>query len=130
MPRRLLIVDDDPTIRTSLSEALADNGTTEVRVAEGPHRALTMLDELGGATPDVVLSDVRMPGMDGDQAMRVIWSERPTPCIFISAYSKPLPCGDGLDSTECVFLTKPVSRDELEGAIDQLATPNHDGEPR
>ena len=30
MPRRLLIVDDDPTIRTSLSEALADNGTTKV----------------------------------------------------------------------------------------------------
>ena len=39
MPRRLLIVDDDPTIRTSLAEALADNGTTEVRVAEGLHRA-------------------------------------------------------------------------------------------
>ena len=58
MPRRLLIVDDDPTIRTSLAEALADNGTTEVRVAEGPHRALALIDE---AAPDVVLSDVRMP---------------------------------------------------------------------
>jgi CheY-like chemotaxis protein len=80
--------------------------------------------------PDLVITDLRMPGMDGDQAMHVIWQERPTPCIFISAYSKPLPTGDGPDGTECVFLTKPVSRDELEGAIDQLATPNHDGEPR
>ena len=52
MPRRLLIVDDDPTIRTSLAEALADNGTTEVGVAEGPHEALAMLD---AAAPDVVL---------------------------------------------------------------------------
>src|ERR1051326_6946768 len=39
MPRHLLIVDDDPTVRISLAEALADNGTTEVRVAEEPHRS-------------------------------------------------------------------------------------------
>ena len=56
MPRHLLIVDDDASIRTSLAEALADNGTMEVRVAEGPHRALAMLEV---AAPDVVLSDVR-----------------------------------------------------------------------
>ena len=43
MKRRLLIVDDDPTVRTSLAEALADNGRTEVRVADGPHQALAML---------------------------------------------------------------------------------------
>ena len=52
MPRRLLIVDDDPTIRTSLSEALADNGTTDVRAAQGPHRAPAMLEV---AAPDAAL---------------------------------------------------------------------------
>jgi len=36
MPHRLLIVDDDPTIRTSLGEALASNEPTAVRGAEGP----------------------------------------------------------------------------------------------
>lgn len=75
MPRRLLIVDDDPTIRTSLAEALADNGTTEVRVAEGSHRALAMLDV---AAPDVVLSDVRMPEMDGIAFLKVLRERAPS----------------------------------------------------
>ena len=80
--------------------------------------------------PDLVITDLRMPDMDGDQAMRVIWSERPTPCIFISAYSKPAPSGNGSDGSGCVFLTKPVSRDELEGAIEQVTSPHPDGESK
>ena len=84
MPRRLLIVDDDPTVRTSLSEALVDNGTTEVRVAEGPHAALAMLE---AAASDVVLSDVRMPDLDGIAFLRLLRERVPSvDVILMTAY--------------------------------------------
>jgi response regulator NasT len=124
---RIAVAEDEPDVRDYFRRILPQLGHNVVGVAANGGE---LVELCRAQLPDLVITDLRMPGMDGDQAMRVIWSERPTPCIFISAYSKPLPCGDGLDSTECVFLTKPVSRDELEGAIDQLATPNHDGEPR
>ena len=61
MTRRVLVVDDDPLIRRSLAEALAEDGF-DVTVAEDGERALAALH---AAAPDVVLSDVRMPGLDG-----------------------------------------------------------------
>jgi len=60
MTRRILLVDDDPAVRTSLAEALADDGMT-VTVAEDGVAALAMLEK---AAPDVVLTDVRMPDID------------------------------------------------------------------
>ena len=68
MSRSILIVDDDPRIRTSLSEALRDEAT-EVRTAESGEDALS---RLGEAAADLVLADLRMPGMDGVELLRVL----------------------------------------------------------
>ena len=61
MRRRLLVVDDDDTIRDSLVEALSDS-STEVAAAESAERALSIVGTRGA---DVVLTDVRMAGLDG-----------------------------------------------------------------
>ena len=58
---RVLLVDDDPAIRTSIGEALTD-ARLDVHVAENGEAALGMVGEL---RPALVISDVRMPGMDG-----------------------------------------------------------------
>ena len=71
MSRSILIVDDDPRIRTSLSEALRDEAT-EVRTAESGEDALS---RLGEAAADLVLADLRMPGMDGIELLRVLRSD-------------------------------------------------------
>ena len=68
MTRRVLVVDDDPTILDSVADALAEDGIT-VTVAEGGARALALLQR---AAPDVVLSDVRMPDLDGLTLLREI----------------------------------------------------------
>jgi response regulator NasT len=124
---RIAVAEDEPDVRDYFRRILPQLGHNVVGVAAD---GCELVELCRAQLPDLVITDLRMPGMDGDQAMRVIWKERPTPCIFISAYSKPLPTGDGPNGSDCVFLTKPVSRDELEGAIEQLACPNHDGEPR
>ncbi len=116
MPRRLLIVDDDPTIRTSLAEALADNGTTEVRVAEGPHRALAMLDV---AAPDVVLSDVRMPDMDGIAFLKVLHERAPSvDVILMTAYDDMPTVVAAMREGAVEFLVKPLDLHQVRRVLD------------
>ena len=116
MPRRLLIVDDDPTIRTSLAEALADNGTTEVRVAEGPHRALAMLDD---AAPDVVLSDVRMPDMDGMTFLRMLQKRAPSvDVILMTAYDDMPTVVSAMREGAVEFLVKPLDLHHVRRVLD------------
>ena len=116
MPRHLLIVDDDPTIRTSLAEALADNGTTEVRVAEGPHRALAMLDV---AAPDVVLSDVRMPDMDGLAFLRVLRERAPSvDVILMTAYDDMPTVVSAMRAGAVEFLVKPLDLHHVRSVLD------------
>jgi DNA-binding NtrC family response regulator len=116
MPRHLLIVDDDPTIRTSLAEALADNGTTEVRVAEGPHRALAMLDV---AAPDVVLSDVRMPDMDGLAFLKVLRERAPSvDVILMTAYDDMPTVVSAMRAGAVEFLVKPLDLHHVRRVLD------------
>jgi len=122
---RIAVAEDEPDVRDYFRRILPQLGHQVVGVAADGCELVELCRE---QLPDLVITDLRMPGMDGDQAMRVIWSERATPCIFISAFSKPRPAGNGPDGNGCVFLTKPVSRDELEGAIEQVVSPHHDGE--
>ena len=118
MPRRLLIVDDDPTIRTSLSEALADNGGTEVRVAEGPHRALAMLDV---AAPDVVLSDVRMPDMDGITFLKLLHERAPSvDVVLMTAYDDMPTVVSAMRQGAVEFLVKPLDLHQVRRVLDAV----------
>ena len=116
MPRRLLIVDDDATIRTSLAEALADNGTTLVAVADGPTRALAMLDT---ATPDVVLSDVRMPDMDGITFLKLLRERMPVvDVILMTAYDDMPTVVSAMREGAVEFLVKPLDLHQLRRVLD------------
>jgi YesN/AraC family two-component response regulator len=70
--------------------------------------------------PDLIIADVRMPELDGDEAIQEICSVRPTPFILISAYSKPTHMLGDLRAVGSAYLTKPVKREDLEEAIDQV----------
>ena len=114
---RIAIAEDEPDVREYFRRILPQLGHNVVGAAANGEELVKLCRE---QLPDLVITDLRMPGMDGDQAMKVVWSERPTPCIFVSAYSKPVPQGANADGTEFVCLTKPVSRSELEKAIQQV----------
>ena len=68
MNRSILIVDDDSRIRTSLAEVLED-GNTDVRTAEHAEAALSLLAD---SPADVVLTDVRMPGIGGLELLSLL----------------------------------------------------------
>ena len=114
----LLIVDDDPTIRTSLAEALADNGTTEVRVAEGSHGALAMLDV---AAPDVVLPDVRMPDMDGIAFLKLLHDRAPSvDVILMTAYDDMPTVVSAMRAGAVEFLVKPLDLHQVRRVLDAV----------
>ena len=77
MGLRIMIVDDEAAIRESLAEALADD-VADVQTAANAKQALELLAH---AVPDVVLTDVRMPEMDGLALLREI--RRRTPHVDV-----------------------------------------------
>jgi len=78
---KLLVVDDEPITRTLMSQIFLQKGHT-VRVAED---GFTALDEIRNELPDVILSDLNMPGMSGFELLSVV--PRPFPGIQVIAMS-------------------------------------------
>jgi CheY-like chemotaxis protein len=78
---KLLIVDDEPSIRISISQVLAEIGY-RVRLAEDGFSALR---EIHRESPDIVLSDLNMPGMSGFELLSVV--RRRFPAILVIAMS-------------------------------------------
>ncbi len=117
-PRRaVLIVDDDQRIRTSLSAALADE-RTDVHVAESGEAALA---SLAAASPGVVLADLRMPGMDGLELLRLLKARAPHIDVIIMTAHEDLPtvaAAMGAGASE--FLVKPLDLHQLRRVLETV----------
>jgi CheY-like chemotaxis protein len=118
----VLVVDDEPDNVELLKIVLVDAGAT-VRTAGGSRDALEVLAEW---TPDVMLLDVSMPGMDGLDLLATIRSTerlREIPSVAVtgdaSAVSKEHAFAVGFRA----YVTKPFSVDALVGLVEWLAEP-------
>ena len=111
---RVLIVDDEQPARERLRSLLAEMADTEV-VGE----AANAREALGAAhdlAPDVVLLDVRMPGMDGLQAARHLnVLEEPPAVIFTTAYDQY--AVEAFEAQAVGYLLKPVRSEQLAAAL-------------
>jgi two-component system nitrogen regulation response regulator NtrX len=110
MGRRVLVVDDDPDIRSALRMILEYEGYTVAEAADG-QQALSELDANPAA---VVLLDIKMPGMDGLEVLdRIVARDPAPPVLMISGH------GDIATAVECTrrgavdFLEKPPQRERL-----------------
>jgi DNA-binding NtrC family response regulator len=110
MATRLLIVDDDPTIRESLSEALAEDGF-DVRCAADGTRALAAME---GCRPHIVLADVRMPGMNGLELLRVLHERVPgVDVVVMTAFDDMPTVVEAMREGAADFLVKPLDLHQL-----------------
>jgi len=84
--KTILIVDDEENIRTLYKEELTDEGY-DVLLASNGYEALEVLD---AHQPDAVILDIKMPGMDGVNLLKLIKErkERDIPVIICSAYEE------------------------------------------
>jgi len=115
--QRVLIVDDDDAIRTSTAESLMRHDR-EIRTAESATAALAGLDRW---RPDVVLSDVRMPGIDGLELLQLLTERVPdADVIMMTAFDDMPTIVSAMRAGAVEFLVKPLDLSELRQTIDRL----------
>lgn len=112
--RRVLLVDDEEDIRDILGIVLTDIGY-EVLTAEDGEEALRIFRE---SAPPIVLTDIKMPGMDGIDLLRALKSEVPdTEVIMITGHGDLDLAIKSLKYEATDFVTKPINDDILEIAL-------------
>lgn len=112
---RIAVADDEPDVRDYFRVMLPRLGHKVVASASNGRELIALCHE---HKPDLIIADVRMPEMDGDEAVQEICQTTPVPFILISAYSKPSGTLNNFGSVPRTYLTKPVKRDDLEDAIE------------
>jgi two-component system response regulator AtoC len=116
IPLRLLVVDDDAAIRWSLSETLAEEGH-EVLAAESAEHALAQLAEY---EPDVILSDIRMPGLDGIELLMRVREQAPSvDVVLMTAYDDMPTVVRAMREGAFDFLVKPLESVELDAVLER-----------
>ncbi len=106
----VLIVDDERTIIDSLEGILSDDGFEVIHAYNG-YEALQKIDQ---TSPDLVLLDIWMPGMDGIETLKAIKKTHPTlPVVMITGHGTIESAVDATKSGAYDFLEKPLSIDKV-----------------
>ena len=110
---RVSIADDELDMRDYLARILPRLGHEVVSAAENGRQLVADFQRL---SPDLVITDVRMPELDGLDAVREIRRGRPVPVIVISAHQDSQALSEPQDGPT-LFLTKPINAQSLQDAI-------------
>ena len=110
----ILVVEDDPTIASGLVNALRHERFDVVHVDNGE----AALEAVRASTPNLILCDIMLPGIDGLQVMRTVKQDFPTvPVIMLTAKSDEIDRVMGLEMGADDYVTKPFSVREVVARI-------------
>jgi DNA-binding response OmpR family regulator len=112
-PATVLVVDDEPSLRETIAYTLRREGFVVETAAEG-NRALAIARE---RSPDVIVLDVMLPGMDGLQICHALRLESTVPIVMLSARGEELDRVLGLEIGADDYVTKPFAMRELVARI-------------
>ena len=117
--KRVLVVDDEPNIVTSIEFLMKQAGFCVDIARDGP-QALAALE---GAPPDIILLDVMMPGLDGyEVCQKIRQSERhaQTKIVMLTARGREMEKQRGLDAGADAYVTKPFSTRDLVKQVKEM----------
>ncbi len=122
--KSVLVVEDDPWIRSLMADLLASEGYAVLQASDGP----TGLAQAAEHDPDVILLDLAMPQKSGLDVLHELKSSKPTcdiPVIVVSAYAM-LMMGSEARRADGV-IQKPFDLADLLAQVEQAAARRHDG---
>jgi AmiR/NasT family two-component response regulator len=112
---RVIVADDESLVRADLREALTELGYLVVGEVGDGQSAVNMARELD---PDVVVMDIKMPGIDGIEAARVLTQERIAPVVLLTAYSQKDLIERAKEAGVVGYLVKPFRETDLAPALE------------
>lgn len=113
---RILIIEDDKSIRENTAELLELEGYTTTTASNGK----IGLEKINLCKPDLILCDLRMPEMDGFKLLKHLGENsnfKRIPFIFFSAKSEKMDIRMGIDAGADDYITKPFELEDLLAAI-------------
>ncbi len=120
-PLRIVVAEDEAIIRLDLVEMLAEEGYEVVGEASRGDDAIELVRML---RPDLAIFDIKMPGLDGVSAARVVVDEALSGVIVLTAFSQRDLIESARDAGVLAYLMKPFQKPELVAAI-EVAVARH-----
>ena len=111
--RKVLVVDDDPVVGRSYDRVLSNKGYAVIEA----HNAAEALEKMRNEEYDLVVTDIRMPGMDGLELAETVKARRPwTPVVIVTGYGSVADEARAKAAGVKAFLHKPLSPEMIEGS--------------
>jgi DNA-binding response OmpR family regulator len=114
--RRVLVVEDDPTIVDAIAARLRAEGFLVQTASDGP----AAVDTAEAWQPDLLILDIMLPGFDGLEVCRRVQAQRPVPVLMLTARDDETDMLVGLGVGADDYMTKPFSMRELAARVHVL----------
>lgn len=124
---KILVVDDEQSMRDFLKILLQKEGYT----VDTGNNADSALDILEKSSYDLIISDIRMPGMSGLEMLGIIKEKYPNmPVIMITAFASPDDAVSAMQNGAFDYISKPFNVDEIKSVIESATRQKDDGQSR
>lgn len=115
MATRVVIAEDEAIIRLDLRETLEEEGYEVVAETGRGDRAVELVRE---HRPDLAIFDIKMPGIDGLEASRLVSEEKLCPVVLLTAFSQREIVEQARDAGALAYIVKPFQKSDLVPAIE------------
>lgn len=114
-PLRIVVAEDEPDLLLDLEETLSEFGHVVIAKAKTGRELIDVCRE---TEPDLIVTDIKMPDMDGLEAAEQIRRNRAIPIVVVSAYHDVEIIGRALREHVLAYLVKPLNDESLKASID------------
>ena len=121
---RILLVEDDPSMRALLAEILRGEGYAVDAAADGTRAAERLFVDDALADYDLIVSDVRLPGMGGVELAAHVSRAMGPPVLLMSAFATPQLVQEGVAAGAVDVIAKPFDLNHLITVLRRLAPPD------